>query len=188
MSIHIRPLMPEDAETFADFFAGPNFGHAPHWSGCYCRFYHADLPDEKWMARTGEENRAEAIAEIKAGRMKGYLAFDNDTVIGWCNANDATSYIRVAEDITPYMTEGKFGATMCFVIHPDYRGQGVARQMLKQITEAFKSKGYVGMLALPFESKDSPEKRYRGTKRMYEELGYQQIDEDDGVYVMKLIF
>ena len=184
----IRQLEPDDALLYVDFIAGPHFGHAPDWSGCYCRFYQAEVSHQAWLARTSEDNRKEAIAEIEAGRMKGYLVFDGELCVGWCNANDTTAFYRVREEFLPYTAEGNFGATMCFVIHADYRGQGLARRMLKQIVNDYKTMGYAGMLALPFESKENPEKRYRGTKKMYEELGYQQVAEDDGVFIMKLVF
>ncbi len=186
--MQIRPLTPEDADRFVEFFSGPHFSHAPHWSGCFCRYYRAEATQDDWINRCPEDNRDEAKAEIRTGRMKGYLAFDGETCIGWCNANDASNYIRIAEDIAPYLADGKFGATLCFVIHPNYRGQGVARQILKRAVDDFKTAGFSGMLALPFDRKDAPQMRYRGTLNMYKELGYQLMAEDDGVFIMKLLF
>ena len=188
MAIEIRALTTEDASIFIDYFTGPHFGHAPHWAGCFCRYYQAEVSQETWVSRKGEDNRQEAIAEIEAGRMKGYLAFDGDTCVGWCNANTVSAYIRVRDVLLPLATEGEFGATLCFVIHPKYRGQGLARKMLKHIVNEYQVAGYAGMLAAPFDSKENPEKRYRGTIKMYEEMGYSQVEEKDGIHTMKLIF
>ena len=117
MEYTIKPLSPELAATFTGYFNSIDFGHAPHWSTCYCRFYQANCTYEEWQNRTGEKNRLEAIDEIRAGNMKGYLAFNGDLCIGWCNANDANQYVRLKEDINHIIAGKKIGCVICFAIH-----------------------------------------------------------------------
>lgn len=186
MNYVIKPLSPELAMVYADYLENLDFGHSPHWSTCYCRFYHTNCSQSRWQARTGEENRREAIEQINMGNMKGYLAFDGDKCIGWCNANNIREYIRLEDEINHIIKDKKVGCTICFVIHPQYRNQGVARLLLKQAIADFRDQGFNGVLALPVDDGGEPEKRYRGTVNMYLEFGFKVIEKDDNVNIMWL--
>ncbi|MFZ5967338.1 MAG: GNAT family N-acetyltransferase [Bacillota bacterium] len=188
MKYTIKPLSSELATTFTEYLEALDFGHATHWATCFCRFYHTNCSYEQWQNRTGAENRAEAIEQIKAGNMKGYLAFDGDKCIGWCNANNVSQYIRLQEDIKHIINDQKVGCVICFVIHQEYRKQGVARLLLKQAVEDFRSQCFDAVLAIPVEIKDEPEKLYRGTMNMYRELGFKEIEKRDNVSIMWLKF
>ncbi|NNJ31786.1 GNAT family N-acetyltransferase [Lacrimispora defluvii] len=186
MNLIIKKLNSELGETFVNFLSSIDFQNTPHWATCYCRYYQSDCSMEEWKNRSGETNRDEALTEILNGRMTGYLAFDNDKCIGWCNSNDITNYSRLKDELYPYCGDKKVGCTICFMIHPEYRGQGIARQILKTAISDFVAEGYDAMIALPFEDQLAPQKRYRGTKNMYECFGYRVIDQEDTVSVMWL--
>lgn len=188
MEYKIRPLVPELAAVFTDYISSLDFGHEPHWSTCFCRFYHTDCSSEQWQNRTGEENKAEAIEQIEAGNMKGYLAFHGSKCIGWCNANDIHQYIRLEGDLKHVVKDQKVGCAICFVIHPEYRRQGVARQLLKQAVEDFKEQNFDAVLAVPVDNKEFPERLYRGTLNMYSELGFTEVERHGNVSVMYLKF
>ena len=138
------------------------------------------------MARTLEENRAEALQEIKNGNMRGYLAFDGEKCIGWCNANDVEQLVRLHEYTDELCSGKRVGCTICYVIHPDYRGKGVARQMLHRAIEDFRLSGYEAMLALPAEAENAGQKRYRGTLHMYQEAGFIELRAEENLHVMWL--
>lgn len=186
MDFIIKALTPELADTFTEYLAGLDFGHAPHWASCYCRYYYLDCPQNEWMTRSGAQNRDEAVQKIKEGAMRGYLAFDGDTCIGWCNANDARAFVRLEADICHLIKDKRVGCVICYVIHPDYRGKGVARLLLRQAVQDFSADKYDAVIAMPFEAGDSLQKRYRGTFNMYREQGFQEIEKQDGVSVMLL--
>ena len=188
MNLLIKRLTPELAPTLVEYLESLDFGHAPHWATCYCRFYHTDCSLEEWQKRTGTKNRAEALNEIRAGRMKGYLAFDGVKCIGWCNANHVDQYLRLKEDLENLCSGRKLGCVICFVIHQNYRKQGVARALLRHAVQDFRSQGFAGVLSLPVESSDDPKKLYRGTINMYKELGFQEVAKEDKVRIMLLDF
>jgi ribosomal protein S18 acetylase RimI-like enzyme len=188
MNIEIRPLTPENSNTFTDYLGGPLFAHNPNWSGCYCRFYHLDCEMETWISRAGETNRSDALGAISRSEMKGWLAFDGDHCIGWCNANALSTYLRMKpfwpEDDDP----SKLGATMCFVVHPDSRGQGIARKLLRTAVEEFRASGFKAVLAFPVKSETNHQNDYRGTLNMYLELGYRDLGLVEGTRVFRLDF
>ena len=85
--------------------------------------------------------------------MKGYLVFHEDKCIGWCNANEAGHFIRLEEKMKPIIKDQKVGCVICFVVHPQYRKQGVARMLLERAVKDFKLEGFEAVLALPLEWK-----------------------------------
>ncbi len=186
MAYTVKPLGPELAQTFVDYLGSLDFHHAPHWSTCFCRFYYTDCSEQEWMGRTGEFNAAEAVQSIGEDKMNGYLAFDGEKCIGWCCADDATQFIRLKNEMAPVITGKKVGSILCYVIRPEYRGQGVARLLLNRAVEDFRAKGYEAVVAAPVDMKDDLEKRYRGTLHMYEEMGFKCIQQIDTLSVMWL--
>ena len=186
MELTIKRLSPELGTTYCDFLSGVDFSQTPHWASCFCRFYHLNCSQQEWMARTLEQNRAEALREIEEGNLHGYLAFDGDTCVGWCNASDVGQLVRLREYTDELCSGKRVGCTICYVIHPDYRNQGVARMLLHRAIEDFRAAGYEAMLALPVEAENEKQKRYRGTLHMYQQEGYQELQTIDQLHIMWL--
>lgn len=184
MSIEVRALCPELAETYAEFLSSKMFGHAPHWASCFCRYYHLSCSQEEWQARSAEANRAEAIEEIKAGRMKGYLAFDNERCIGWLNANDINAYPGVMAEAQKRMTIEGLALAICFVIAAEYRNQGVSKKLLTYAMDDLKSRGFSKLLVMPVDRPEKPETMYRGVKSSYEAMGFETIESDGPLHIM----
>jgi GNAT superfamily N-acetyltransferase len=130
MNHNIEALNPKNALEYLEYLDKMDFHHAPEWAGCFCRYYHNDCSDALWQKRSAAENKAEALKAIQQGTMKGYLAFDHKKVIGWINANHVAAYPRLSSFIEPYVTSKQMGCVVCFVIHPQYRNQGIARQIV----------------------------------------------------------
>lgn len=182
MDIRIEKVKEGMGQTFADYFNNLDFSHEPHWAGCYCRFYFtgagfSETDLSEWQARSGENNKNEAIDEIDNGSMSGFLAFDEDKCIGWLNANDWKALKRLHEYVSDTVGDKKVGITICYVIHPEYRNRGVATALLKGAIDDFRKQGYDAVLALPVYSKDFSPKLYRGTISMYEKFGFKRLDE-----------
>lgn len=68
---------------------------------------------------------------------------------------------------------------ICFVIHPDFRGKGAARQLIRAALEGFRREGFARVLGLPFEWKEHPELQYHGTRAMFAEAGFETLNEDE---------
>lgn len=187
MSITIKPLEPHMADTFVGFFQRLQFDHSPSWASCYCQFYQTACSFDSWMARTGDDNRKAAVKAVKAGEMKGFLAFNGDACIGWVNANKLSAYPRLIGEIEDIDSE-QWGTTICYVIDPEFRGQGVATELLKTAMGHFKHLGLRGMLALPVKADGLPEKHYRGRASTYEKMGFSKVSETDTVMVMQYLY
>lgn len=188
MEYTLRPLTPQDGETFADYLAHLDFSHAPYFSSCFCRYYHVACSDEAWMERSALKNRTESVEAIQEGRMKGYLAFYGDACVGWLNANALETYDRLLPDLAPYAQEKKTGVVICFVLHPDHRGKGLATQMLEKALDGFKAEGFAQVLGLSTLNPDVPVARqYSGRYAMFQKLGFEDLGPVGGRQLMRKI-
>ncbi|MBE0701165.1 MAG: GNAT family N-acetyltransferase [Acholeplasmataceae bacterium] len=180
-----KKLNPDLIETYMDFFDCMTYEHAPHWASCYCHFYHANVPPDVWKERTGEQNKRSVVQDIYNGRMTGFMALKKERCIGWANVNDVTRYAKLAKELAPYIQEKKVALSICYVIHPDDRNQGVSRALLDHAISFYRESGYDFMLALPMKAENHHVKHYRGSVNMYLERGYEIIDMKDDIAVMR---
>jgi len=184
-TVQIRALSPERLPDFLEFFDGTAFSDNPKWSSCYCQCFYEDHRVVKWSERTASENRARACERIDAGLMQGYLAYSDDTPIGWCNA--APRKLIHALDDEPIPDAEQVGAIICFLVEPSHRGRGVARQLLEAACDGLRQQGLRVAEANPRPKADSAAANHFGPLGLYLSAGFSVYREDgDGsVYVRR---
>lgn len=187
MNFNIQSLDKNNPEELPNFFDSLDYSHAPHWSGCYCRFYHEEDTTQEWTHRSSSQNRRETIEAIKNGEMTGFLAYDQDKPVAWLNVQEVEKFNRLKSVFNDYYDKG-YILSICFVVHPDYRNQGLASLLLKHSISYFRSLEYKGMLALPPKEVYDIQKTYRGTLNMYIKQGYEFVEEKDDTCLVKLDF
>lgn len=185
MDLTIEALGPQNAVLFLDALEHLDFHHAPDWAGCFCRYYHHDCTSEEWMRRSADQNKVEALAAINDRSMKGFLAFHEGQWVGWVNANRFDAYPRLHKVLDPLGLDPLTGCIVCFVIHPDHRRQGVATALLGAAVESFRAQGFEAVIGFPFENKDDPEKAYRGSIGMYTNLGFEILETENDLCIVR---
>jgi GNAT superfamily N-acetyltransferase len=179
VEFEIKALDANSGKEFAAFFDHLDYSYMPDWQGCYCQYYHTTCDDAGWQARTPAQNRADAETLIARGEMRGFLAYADGKCVGWCNANALPALPRLAQN--PDLAEfgAETGIIICFVIHPDFRGKGAARQLIRAAVEEFRHEGFQKVLGLPFEWKERPDLQYHGTRAMFAEAGFRVLKTDE---------
>lgn len=111
--------------------------------------------------------------------MDGYLAYQNDKVVGWCAAGSSLMYPGLPG------AEETVARILCFNVDPELRGQGVSGKMLDLILEDLKLRGFEAAEAGP--NKDSySNKSYRGSQEMFRKRGFEQVAElEDGFVLVR---
>ena len=123
------------------------------------------------MARTAEENRAEAEAMIRDGRMKGYLARMD---AGWSVGATLTTSVYIRNIPRSVRTTGRaLCAVTCFVIDSEYRRQGIARALLRRAFADYAALGYEYIESYPVTEDGSCASHYHGHPAMYESEGFK---------------
>ncbi len=180
--IEIRPLSPDLADEYLAFFDNDAFSDNPAWASCYCLGYEMNLRPREWEDRTAAENRAEKERRIKAAESTGVLAFDGARVVGWCHAAPRASLPLL--DRTPgFESDDRTGAIVCFVVPPQYRGQGLSRRLLDGACDLLRAKGFVWLDVYPPQQASTAAGSYHGSRKMYEAAGFEHV-RDAGRYAV----
>ncbi len=189
MSIEIKPLSPDLIPSYLDFFDNRAFSDDSPCGPCYCTSPSMDAASETQMvSELGDDVkgtlRRYAINLLIAGRIHGYLAFDDDIPVGWCNAGDRDSYPNWIPEIARQVSSGKTVSVLCFAIAPGYRGQGLSRALLERILEDAKLQGYAAVEGYPRVQKDREPYDFNGPLRLFEKAGFVEIARHGEIVVM----
>jgi len=191
MSITIRKLTPELAEEYVNFF-----DVTPHDDRtdknelpCYCVTWRGDgsyVGDDHWYP-TQEERRERALGFVRDGYMQGYLAYDGDRIIGWCNATAdcklGVSYMRSLWPIDETRDDVKVKSIFCFVIAPEMQRKGIATQLTQRVCSDAAVDGfdfveaYVNEIPAPYD--------FSGPLEMYEKCGFVRCGSNEGRIVVR---
>jgi len=192
MDITIKPLTPELAADYFDFFENRAFTDESPYR-CYCQVY--QMTKEQYQAtyddavkNPGPASRAEAERQIINGTLRGYLAYADGMAVGWCNANDRANY-----PVEPYYddvyfhapAEVKEKAVVCFEIAPAYRGNGIATALLHRVVADAEAEGYLGVVGFPIVRAERYEWDCQGPIRLYEKAGFTKVAEEGSTVVMR---
>ncbi|MEO8754741.1 MAG: GNAT family N-acetyltransferase [Casimicrobiaceae bacterium] len=193
--LRIERLTPSRGDDFLRFFdheKGPAFADNPEWAKCYCHFY--EVPTAlTWSNFDGPANRLAMRARIASAEMEGYLAYADDEVVGWMNAQPysklrpACARMRIAEPPLPVPPHDA-AAIVCFVVAPAYRRQGVARALLAAGLANLAARGIALVDAFPWKAEPGDTKaadHYHGTLSMFTAAGFVPIATHDNVTVVR---
>lgn len=187
MELSFKKLTPAIADDFLRFFDHDAFSDHEEWDGCYCLESHLTQRQDEALAGKKPERREKAKQLIDEGVMTGYLIYDGDTVVGWCNAGDKTTYRPICEYegfYTDELEKGKIKILYCIDIAPDHRGKGIANRIIEQFLADAKEEGYSYVEAYPYTDEKFAY-QYRGPVKVYEKYGFAIYRKLDWAYVMR---
>lgn len=176
MDYQIRPLDSENLEAYLAFFRNMPFPHHPHWDCCYCYSFHFTGKSEDW----NKENNLKAVRSmVPKGEMKGYLVYDGNEIVGWCNANNRNKFARLPLMYSlPGPERNDICSLVCFLVHPDHRRMGLSRTLLNRVASDYRQKGYAAIEAYPRKEVSNEEVQYPGALKMYLDQNFRIIAEE----------
>jgi len=195
MNIEIKKLTPALVDDYAHFF-----DTTPHWGSdetkCYCITWCGDnvyLNGGKHWFSSPVERRVNAINRIQNGDIQGYLAYFNNEVVGWCNANtksdckECINYLRTygGVPLEECCTGEKVKIIFCITIAPKAQRMGVATQLLNHICHDAAANGFDFVEAFPNNNPTDAKSDYRGPLALYEKCGFNIHSEQGGKVVVR---
>ncbi len=194
MNIIIEPLTTDLIPAYLDYFDNRAFSETDTNGPCYCTspMQTSDEIDQMVREFAGDIKgtiRRHAVKMLDEGKIHGYLAFYDDTVIGWCNARDMNEYVKNRYQFVPDFARGTvIGKTMsvvCFSIAPEYRSKGVSTALLERVIADAKAEGFEAVEGYVHIRKGRYDMDFKGPARLYDKLGFVPVAEQDGVVVMR---
>ena len=205
MEIETIALTPDLVEVYIGFFDHRAFSDGSPYYPCYCNAFNLSQAEIRNMREKAKHYgggvegwqkslRESAAQMVKESRIRGFLAFDNGIAVGWCNANDRMNYYRVGEfdlDLLPEdrapsdcQREGQIKSIVCFEISPEYRGKGIATQLLNQVCSNAYAEGYEYVEAYPSDQVQNS-LAFTGPVRLYEKSGFTEFSRIGSTIVMR---
>ena len=194
MDIKIQELNPNMALKYIDFFEHRAFCDGNINKGCYCVWHHwTEKHEYERSQRPIEERpfckRNYAIELIEQNKLHGFVACDENEIVGFCNADLKDNYFRFDRENNSNSWIGidendKVLALVCFTIAPNYRGKGIAKKLLKYACEYAKKNGYDYIESYPSDGEFNPN-NCCGNRSMYESQDFTIININDGIIARK---
>lgn len=190
----IRPLTPELKADYLDFFDHRAFTDDNPNGPCYCTSPNQEEGEIKAMVSEFKSFGVKATLRRYAAEMldqnkiHGYLAYDGDQSIGWCNAADIESYAGFVPAFARDITCGKTISIVCFEIAPEYRGKGIASAFIERVCSDAKSNGYAAVEGYAKLSDQRNDFDFQGPYRLYQKAGFIEIAREKGQAVMRKVW
>lgn len=190
----IRPLTPELKADYLDFFDHRAFTDDNPNGPCYCTSPNQEEGEIKAMVSEFKSFGVKATLRRYAAEMldqnkiHGYLAYDGDQAIGWCNAADIESYAGFVPAFARDITCGKTISIVCFEIAPEYRGKGIASAFIERVCSDAKSNGYAAVEGYAKLSDQRNDFDFQGPYRLYQKAGFIEIAREKGQAVMRKVW
>lgn len=199
MNLEIKPLAPDLAADFFDFFDNRAFSDNSPEGPCYCTRFQMTEEEEKAAindqieAYGGWEKglvciiRRLAEQQIASGVLRGYLAFADGVCIGWCNVNDKANFPEESGNGARFHApvEKREKVVACFEIAPEFRGKGVATALLQRVINDAEVEGYLAVEGYPRKRDERYEWDFSGPIRLYEKVGFIKVAETEKNAIMR---
>jgi len=198
MNIEIRKLSPDLAEDYARFFDVTPHSNQPDDDDkkCYCVWACNDDQDNTVIKRilsSRERRREYAIRNIRGDKIRGYLAYSDDKVVGWCNANAKAdclkSYCGRDYEGSVFTEELKAGirikSVYCFMIDLEMRREGISKRLLERVCQDAAQDGFDFVEAQPLKGFLSEARDYMGPAELYKKSGFTVYFETEDRLIMR---
>lgn len=192
-TITIKPLTSELNADYLDFFDNRAFTDGNPNGPCYCTSPNQDEETIKQMVKefkifgVKKTLRKYAVKMLNENKIQGYLAYDGDLSIGWCNAADIESYVGFVPAFARENTYGKTVSIVCFEIAPAYRGMGIASALIDRVCNDAKANGYEAVEGYAKISEKRNDFDYQGPVRLYQKAGFVEVARENGQVVMRKV-
>ena len=190
-NITIKPLTSELNADYLDFFDNRAFTDNNPNGPCYCTSPNQTEENIKQMVSEFKEFgvketvRKYAVDMLNRSMIQGYLAYDGNLSIGWCNAADMESYTGFVPAFARENASGKTMSIVCFEIAPEYRGMGIASAFIERVCSDAKAKGYAAVEGYARLASERNDFDYQGHVRLYEKAGFVEAARKDGQILMR---
>jgi GNAT superfamily N-acetyltransferase len=125
-----------------------------------------------------QANRAALKALVEAGHPPGLIGYRGKVPVGWVSIGPREGYARLKRSaVMKAVDEQPVWSIVCFVVPAEYRGQGVARALLKGAVAYAKEQGATLVEAYPVDkpARSKDDYMWFGAKSMYDKAVFKEV-------------
>jgi GNAT superfamily N-acetyltransferase len=193
MNIKIRKLTPNLVDDYVRFFDTTSHADNKAEHKCYCVWWCNDEYEGKDFTSSVDIRRDYAIQYVIGSNIQGYLAYCDDQVVGWCNANTKADCLkcycwRRFMGFVPTeesQSDIKVKSVFCFAIAPEMRRKGIAKLLLARVCKDAAQDGFNYVEAYPNKAFANEAEDYMGPFEIYERTGFSVYFETGRQIVMR---
>jgi GNAT superfamily N-acetyltransferase len=135
MELGFHPLTPDRWDDFEKLF-GPRGAMA----GCWCMWWRVKRKD--WEANQYEGNKVAMKTIVDSGTVPGLLAYHDGAPIGWVSIAPREDFpVLQRSPILKPVDEQPVWSVVCFVVHKDYKRQGMSGRLLQAAVDYATTQG-----------------------------------------------
>lgn len=192
----IKPLSLETMQDYIHFF-DKTFEDS---FVCYCVMWQmTDIEMRKMFNEPVKHNlikprecmRNIAIEQIECGVLNGYLAYEGENPIAWCNAGDKNSYKFLGRHMQGGHSKEELSlrikSIVCINVPPEHQHKGVATELIKYICENAKESGYNMVEAYPNSHSCLSDSSFTFLCDLYKKVGFEIIEDNGTSFIMRKI-
>lgn len=177
MRLTVLPLTPE---RWTDLEALFNARGCSLARGCWCMYYRRSGSRGTLPAGTtqAQANRADLKALVDAGRPPGLIGYRGGVPVGWVSLGPRHEFAKlVRSPVMKAVDDRPVWSIVCFVVPPEYRGQGVARALLAGALAYARQRGATLVEAYPVDKaeRSADDAMWFGAKSMYDRAGFTEV-------------
>ena len=198
MNIKIKKLSPYLAEDYANFFdVTPHSNHPDDDSKkCYCVWSCNDAQDRAFVKNflsSPNLRREYAVKNIKSNNIQGYLAYFEDKVVGWCNANTKADCLKCycgpefAGSVTVEELERgiRIKSIFCFLIALEMRRKGITKLLLERVCQDSVHDDFDFVESYPRKKFLNEARDYMGPAEVFKKCGFIICAETEDRFIMR---
>ena len=168
MRLTIRLLTPDIWPAFEDLF-----GKNGACNGCWCMYWRIGTAYRK---RPGDKNKTEFREIVKRGPPPGFIAFDGNKAIGWCQltSRDALPWLDRHRRLKRVDQEPVWSLS-CFYVRKGYRRKGVTGALISAAVKAAKRAKAPALEAYPLDANKTPSASGNGYLTTFVRAGFKIV-------------
>ena len=179
--LEILPLTIEHWQDLESLFSQRGCSEARR---CWCMYYR--MSGSEWNALGAElrqetHDRLQALASV--GRPPGLIGYVTDgsghrTPMGWVSLAPRTEFRRLERSRVMKAVDAQpVWSIICFVVPSEYRGQGVAHELLQGAIQYAREQGAEILEAYPVDraANSKTQASWFGSATMYAAAGFQEV-------------
>lgn len=170
-SIHINGFRYRevDSESWADFAALFEERGGP--KSCWCMIWRASA--EEARHRDGASRRVQIKSRVDQGIPIGLIGYLDERPVAWCSIAPRETYRPLGGPASGHPEESVWSLA-CLFVKRQYRGRGLAMQMIEGALAHAKANGATAVEAYPVD-RDSPSYRFMGFVDVFAAAGFQEV-------------